>query len=76
MSSSIELNGQSFTTSEVIAAIAASNDPTVDLTTVEAKLDQLNSQQTALLQVLTNTEARIYAIENKLATLPTTWSFS
>ena len=42
MSSSIELNGQTFTTSEVIAAIAQSNDPTVDLTTVEAKLDQLN----------------------------------
>ena len=42
MSSSIELNGQTFTTSEVIAAIAQSNDPTVDLTTVEAKLGQLN----------------------------------
>lgn len=73
---SIEPNGQTFTTSEVINAIAASNDPTVDLSTVETKLDQLNSQQTALLQVLTNTEARITVIESKLATLPTNWSFS
>ena len=73
---SIQLNGQTFTTSEVINAIATSNDPTVDLTTVEAKLDQLNGQQVALLQVLTNTEARITAIEAKLSTLPTTWSFS
>jgi hypothetical protein len=73
---SIELGGGSYSASEIIQAIAESNDPTVDLTTVEAKLDQLNSQQTALLQVLTNTEARIYAIEAKLSTLPTTWSFS
>ena len=73
---SIQLNGQTFTTSEVINAIATSNDPTVDLSTVEAKLDQLNGQQVALLQVLTNTEARITAIEAKLSTLPTSWSFS
>ena len=73
---SIQLNGQTFSTSEIIAAIAESNDPTVDLSTVEAKLNQLNSQQTALLQVLTNTEARITAIEAKLSSLPTTWSFS
>ena len=73
---SIQLNGQTFSTSEVINAIATSNDPTVDLSTVEAKLDQLNGQQVALLQVLTNTEARITAIESKLSTLPTTWSFS
>ena len=73
---SIELNGQTFTTSEVIAAIAQSNDPTVDLSTVEAKLDQLNSQQTALLQVLTHIETRTTAIEAKVSTLPTNWSFS
>lgn len=73
---SIQLNGQTFSTSEVIQAIAESNDPTVDLSTVEAKLDQLNGQQVALLQVLTNTEARITAIESKLSTLPTNWSFS
>ena len=73
---SIQLNGQTFSTSEVIQAIAESNDPTVDLSTVEARLDQLNGQQVALLQVLTNTEARITAIEAKLSTLPTSWSFS
>jgi hypothetical protein len=73
---SIQLNGQTFSTQQVNQAIAKSNDPTVDLSTVEAKLDQLNSQQTELLQVLTYTEARITSIEAKLSTLPTTWSIS
>lgn len=72
----IELNGQAFTASEVINAIAESNNPTLDLTKVELKLDELNSQQNALLQVLLTSETRITAIETKLATLPTTWSFS
>ena len=73
---SIQLNGHTFTNEQVIQAIAQSNDPTVDLSTVEAKLDQLNSQQVALLQVLSNTETRITAIEAKLANMPLHWTLT
>jgi hypothetical protein len=63
MSNLIDLPGGSYTPAEIFQAIAESNDPApVDLTDVTTKLDLISS--------------RLSAIEGRLATLPTNWSFS
>ena len=60
MSNEVQLGGGSYSASELIAAIAQSNDPSVDLSAVIAKLDAI--------------ESRLVSLELKLLTLPTSWS--
>lgn len=67
MSNPIQLNGGSYSSAEIIAAIAASNDPTVDLSEVNQKLDFIVASCAAL-------NDKVVTIENRLVNLPTTWS--
>ena len=60
MSNSIDLAGGSYSPAEIFAAIAESNDPTVDLSAVTTQLGAI--------------QTRLTAIEAKLLTLPTSWS--
>ena len=68
MTNSIDLTGGSYSPSELISAIAQSNDPTVDLSSLENKADLTYA-------ALVTIEARMTAIESKLASLPTNWTF-
>lgn len=69
MTNPIQLNGGSYSSGEIIAAIAASNDPTIDLSQVNEKLDYL-------IATYANLHTKLNAIEAQLLTLPTSWSIS
>lgn len=76
MTNPISLGGGTYSSAELIAAIQQSDNPAQDLTPVldkltilTALLDQVHNDQQAI-------EARLHTIENKLASLPTNWSFS
>ena len=76
MSNPINLGGGTYSSAELIAAIQQSDNQAQDLTPVldkltilTALLDQVHNDQQAI-------EARLHTIENKLASLPTTWSIS
>ena len=58
----IAINGGHYTAEEIVQAIAESNDPQPDLSLVEEKLGQI--------------EARLHAIENKVANMPLNWSIN
>ena len=58
----INLGGSSFSQEEVLAAIAASNDPAVDLSSVTTRLDAV--------------ALRLAAIEQHLSNLPSSWTIS
>lgn len=60
MSDLINLDGGSYTATEIFTAIAKSNDPSVDLTQVSNKLDAIAS--------------RLDAIESQLANFPSSWT--
>ena len=68
----ININGGSYSAEEIIEAIAASNDPQPDLSHIELKLDQIEGQ----LQAIQTIEARLHAIENKVANMPLNWSIN
>ena len=62
MSNLIDLPGGSYTPAEIFQAIAQTNDHELLNAEVLAKLNVINT--------------RLTAIEDKLLTLPTNWSFS
>ncbi len=62
-------DGNTITSDQLIQAIAESNDPTIDLSSIENKLDLTYS-------ALISLEARLTHIEEKLANLPTEWTIS
>ena len=59
MSTLINLGGESYSAAEVIDAIAASNDPSVDLSEVTQQLEAI--------------EARLSIIEARLNAFPDSW---